>query len=381
MSASYLKRLIDTDLALDRVLPSNEEVEAVCVCDGEKAIEAVNIHVRRHLDTAVKTFWSGLAGIDLNNHAVVSCAFLPAFKSLADSVHSEVKCLKAFSSMLITACRTRWKSNETAGHPQPDASSMTYILGLRVAAEKHQSWALKTLSNLCPQGITLNGLIQICFLALMNQHLGPQEASGDDMDEDRDEDVEMRDSWQEPGVTDLKAQVADFASSLVSLGLHDSSLPSFITTVKTRVREKTADLVSKGMDQGVLAKVTDFVLGANGLLDFVSTVTASMPSDATKTKKEWRQDLSDLVYESVGMARIKELFEVIVDYPDSLPAAEDLARCYTAIPTLRRPLTDHLQSSISNRLLHPGAAATSIITTYINMIRTLSCVDPSGSLL
>ena len=42
---------------------------------------------------------------------------------------------------------------------------------------------------------------------------------------------------------------------------------------------------------------------------------------------QWRSRLRWLVYETLGALRTTQLFDIIIDYPDSTPAVEDLRLC------------------------------------------------------
>ena len=110
--------------------------------------------------------------------------------------------------------------------------------------------------------------------------------------------------------------------------------------------------------------------------------------------------------------RTNELFDIIVDYPDSLAALEDLKvgfslRCRIRLQTgLRnastRSTSDRPSSTSSKRrkpisyfsfelslcirsnvkrLLHPGAETKDVISQYISSIRCLRILDPPGVLL
>lgn len=84
--------------------------------------------------------------------------------------------------------------------------------------------------------------------------------------------------------------------------------------------------------------------------------------------------------EALAQLRISEIFDVIVDYPDSTPALNDLKECLFQTGT-RRDLVDTLRASTKKRLLHPGADTKDIITQYVSTIRCLRVLDPLGSLL
>ncbi|MEW5301063.1 MAG: hypothetical protein WDW36_003946 [Sanguina aurantia] len=95
---------------------------------------------------------------------------------------------------------------------------------------------------------------------------------------------------------------------------------------------------------------------------------------------EWRLRLLYFAYETLGQLRIQELFDIVVDYPDSLPALKDTAACLSHTH-LQSTFVSCFQSALRLRLLHAGASAGDIVTQYVATIRALREVDPSGALL
>ncbi|KAG0145209.1 hypothetical protein CROQUDRAFT_64206 [Cronartium quercuum f. sp. fusiforme G11] len=86
------------------------------------------------------------------------------------------------------------------------------------------------------------------------------------------------------------------------------------------------------------------------------------------------------IYKCISELRISELFDIIVDFPESLPAVQDLRLCLSK--TEQRSLLVHtLQESNRKRLLHPGADTQDIITQYISLMKALRVLDPPGVLL
>jgi len=78
--------------------------------------------------------------------------------------------------------------------------------------------------------------------------------------------------------------------------------------------------------------------------------------------------------------RLTELFDMIVDFPSSLPGIMDLKPSLTT-PTARTNLTTSFAASLSARLLHPGASTVDILRAYISMIKCFKILDPKGVLL
>ncbi|THH16538.1 hypothetical protein EW146_g4118 [Bondarzewia mesenterica] len=78
--------------------------------------------------------------------------------------------------------------------------------------------------------------------------------------------------------------------------------------------------------------------------------------------------------------RTKEIFDIIVDYPESTPALQDLKECLARVDQ-RSGLVQSLRRANKKRLLHPGADTKDILTQYVSIIRCLRIVDPPGVLL
>eukprot|EP00899_Mesostigma_viride_P018981 jgi/Mesvir1/27084/Mv20772-RA.1 len=94
----------------------------------------------------------------------------------------------------------------------------------------------------------------------------------------------------------------------------------------------------------------------------------------------WRSRLGHLVAERLCLLRIGQMFEIVVDFPDSAPAIADLRACLDIVG-LHRRLATAFRSALQQRLLHPGAATTDILQQYVSTIKTLQALDPAGVLL
>ena len=69
--------------------------------------------------------------------------------------------------------------------------------------------------------------------------------------------------------------------------------------------------------------------------------------------QQWQSRLSYYVYETVGQLRIKEMFDIVVDYPESRPAVQDVKECL-AHTNLHRRFVAGFKEAIRERLLHAG---------------------------
>ncbi|KAI1200881.1 Cullin family protein [Nemania serpens] len=78
--------------------------------------------------------------------------------------------------------------------------------------------------------------------------------------------------------------------------------------------------------------------------------------------------------------RINELFDIVINWPNSEGGIEDLRFAVTT-PQRRLQLTDAFSAALQTRLLHPGRSTLDILRTYIAMIRTFHKLDHSRVLL
>lgn len=114
---------------------------------------------------------------------------------------------------------------------------------------------------------------------------------------------------------------------------------------------------------------------------------ASQPSSCysgTNTPSEglirWKLRLEYFAYETLQDLRIAKLFEIIVDYPESSPAIEDLKQCleYTG---QHAKLVESFISALRFRLLTAGASTNDILHQYVSTIKALRTIDPAGIFL
>ncbi|KAI9573680.1 hypothetical protein HD554DRAFT_2167242 [Boletus coccyginus] len=78
--------------------------------------------------------------------------------------------------------------------------------------------------------------------------------------------------------------------------------------------------------------------------------------------------------------RTREIFDIVVDFPDSAGALQDLKECLQRVDQ-RAELVQSIRQANKKRLLHPGADTKDILLSYVSTIKCLRIVDPPGVLL
>ncbi|BFZ58311.1 hypothetical protein PYCC9005_005373 [Savitreella phatthalungensis] len=91
--------------------------------------------------------------------------------------------------------------------------------------------------------------------------------------------------------------------------------------------------------------------------------------------------LEDEVQIALTCTRIEQLFELVVDYPDSHKTLEALRSGLSGEEKLRTRLVATFVGQCEARLLHPGANTATIIDFYVSTIRAMLVLDGEGILL
>ncbi|KHN99857.1 Cullin [Metarhizium album ARSEF 1941] len=133
--------------------------------------------------------------------------------------------------------------------------------------------------------------------------------------------------------------------------------------------------VSPSTSSGCMAHLCDWVENHYGRL--AVEVFSRLGGEVSWTDvAQWR----DIAIGRLASLRIKELFDIVLHWPESKGGLEDL-RSAVATPQRRLQLTDTFSATLQKRLLHPGRSTLDILQTYISMIRTFHQLDSSKVLL
>lgn len=94
----------------------------------------------------------------------------------------------------------------------------------------------------------------------------------------------------------------------------------------------------------------------------------------------YKKQLAHFMYTHYAHIRIKRLFDIVIDFPESKNAVDDLKICLEKT-NLRAHVIKSLKCSIEQRLLHPGVNTSDILTAYVSAIKALMSLDPSGVMM
>ncbi|KAF4187960.1 hypothetical protein CNMCM7927_002837 [Aspergillus lentulus] len=259
-------------------------------------------------------------------------------------------------------------------------------------------------SELLFRELTKDALIILGIDALDEEANFEDSVSVDNMEVDRQYSVSYQDWREEPSAEVRMQMMAEYED---------------VRVVATRERLlsllRSLQLVGLGGDkaQKVFASVMDMMLTVfiesayanqwegpslvsqhlrqwieNVFARLVVQVLAIINHDETGSTASGRLDVSladvekwqEMGISRLGSLRTRELFDIIVEWPASSGAIEDL-RHFSTHPAARYCLTQAFIKVLNQRLLHPGASTIDILRVYISIIRAFNLLDPKGVLL
>ena len=175
----------------------------------------------------------------------------------------------------------------------------------------------------------------------------------------------------EPTLSAMLHQVRNLSTSPslhlpASPSLHDPSHPLFCVfplapMLHQRLHALLLRRCAKRFDERMLKPVLAWL--RKGVSRWLRNVLMPVdPSDAPPSPalQQWLARLRFFLMQALATLRISELFDMIVDYPDSLPALADLKECLSHTHQ-HQDAVHVLADAIEARLLKPGTKTTDII--------------------
>lgn len=106
---------------------------------------------------------------------------------------------------------------------------------------------------------------------------------------------------------------------------------------------------------------------------------AELPSQTTQAEQEaWGAEMRHLFLRSYARRRLDSFWEILSDYPDSIPALEDMHYCLQANPEsgLKTELMHTVRRLLSTRLHRAGTRTEDILAILINTIHAFCVLFP-----
>lgn len=174
----------------------------------------------------------------------------------------------------------------------------------------------------------------------------------------------------------ILVRIQTIANDIRHLGLTDSldSDEQFDQLVDNKIESHVKNTCEGEFDEKYLDSLESWL--EDSLMPWLNIILPTDSAILTSLRATLLQKLRNILCK----LRIDELFDMIVDFPDSLPAILDLKACLSN-SGLRSYLIESLMTSFKKRLQHPGANTSDILTQYVLSIKALRALDPSGVIL
>ncbi|XP_017147591.2 anaphase-promoting complex subunit 2-like [Drosophila miranda] len=173
---------------------------------------------------------------------------------------------------------------------------------------------------------------------------------------------------------------------LFEMNLIDRLTGSALTSlIKLKIKEHINDTCQGIFDRSHLKQLEKWL--ADVIMTWLKSIfTDWQNKDSAKelevpsSVQSFKVKLTYYMYETFAQSVIGQFFSIIIDYPDSIPAIDDLKICMEKID-MRVYLTESLRSSLETRILHPGVNTMDILTGYVAAIKAIRHLDQSGVIL
>ncbi|CAJ1036878.1 putative Cullin family [Leishmania utingensis] len=135
-------------------------------------------------------------------------------------------------------------------------------------------------------------------------------------------------------------------------------------------------MIHHGGDVGGMSRDRHTVTGCE---EASSMCVSSQTSEAVRAEREaWRADLRLLLLHTYARRRLDDFWEILSDYPDSVPALEDMHYCLQSTPEsgLKTELVQTVRHLLSSRLHRAGTRTEDILAILINTIHAFCILFP-----
>ncbi|XP_036224796.2 anaphase-promoting complex subunit 2 isoform X2 [Bactrocera oleae] len=165
-------------------------------------------------------------------------------------------------------------------------------------------------------------------------------------------------------------------------GIAGESLTSLVQTcIKEHIKETCHGIFDRSFLRQLEIWLDETII--NWLRKIFSHICIHSQTPETSTSniiKGFKVKLTYFLYENLALSIIEQFFSIIIDFPDSIPAIDDLKICMEKID-MRKHFIQTLTNTLKVRVLHPGVNTMDILTGYIAAIKAIRYLDNSGIIL
>ena len=200
----------------------------------------------------------------------------------------------------------------------------------------------------------------------------------DDDDDDDDDDGGKNDEKMDSGddeQNDNNDDMCDISKSMRRLGLGNIGDEACSSSLSRALDDYVEGVAKETFEEAALPAARRWL--RQGPFKLLRRV---LPRDDPQSQRHWRSRLEFHLLEALGNLRTEQMFSIVVDYPESKPAIDDLRACMDGTGRTKQ-LVAAFCAAIRKRLLHPGATTATILRVYVDVIRVMKDLDSTGVLL
>ncbi|ANB12154.1 anaphase promoting complex subunit 2 [Sugiyamaella lignohabitans] len=340
---------------------------------GEKPVE--NTYFPNTIE-AVSTAWNILAQWitpkpDLqepSQEVLAASEYLPEFESqLMEYYEDSIRKHFAEHSSFVVL-------NSTPASPEEDSREITRVAGTLKDAQFHYSYPLSILQF----SAFARESFDRTFKSLVREYI-PYHVLR----------VKLLNFFQQNHVVDQLEVAQAVYETFVRCGLIDESEMILAEAAMREVKFSCRELYQGQWEESVLEAFRDYIR-----YRFVPSLKLLLLKGRENEMKDIQQQdeqepellnftsssLISITEDVLCELRTEEIFDIIVKFPNSRPALNDLKGCLKK-PAQRASIVSTFQKSCQKRLLQGSVNTVDIISAYISTVEAFSVLDPKGVLL
>ncbi|XP_063702469.1 anaphase-promoting complex subunit 2 [Culicoides brevitarsis] len=175
-------------------------------------------------------------------------------------------------------------------------------------------------------------------------------------------------------------------SKLLEMGILDRIAGYTLTKlIQEQIDKHVKDFCTGRYDESHISNLENWLNTA--VLDWLTKIYNNGSLDMSNTEQKTKDAINNFqlklnyyLFEVYANIIIEQFFNIIIEFPDSQAAIDDLKICLDKL-NLKGHLIRTIKNSLETRLLHPGVDTADILTGYVAAIKTLKHLDKTGVLL
>ncbi|KAJ6641185.1 Anaphase-promoting complex subunit 2 [Pseudolycoriella hygida] len=330
----------------------------------ETIVNEIDAKLRREI---VPKFWNHFVEKDIDTEAEFN-----QFQTAVHDLHEDYVQFRE-QLMRLEAFKTFVQFKDTRYHNQNEISNFNEMLKVTLLSQLPANFERIIFS-----------FYNMSFKAFVNSHVGESyEDCSEDMEETKCNGCEnmsdqcrcnqLLSAFNKSNLYLNNMSLLDRLSGFTLTKLIQERIDAYVQETCEGINDVShIESLEKWLDTIVLNWLARIFVNGN--------LTESSSENVPKIIADFKVKLGYYLIETYANAIILQFFNIIVDYPESQPAIDDLKLCLEKLD-LRQRLVKSLTSSLETRLLHPGVNTNDILVGYIAAIKAIRHLDSSGLLL